>query len=110
MKVEVKTNWSLSAWCMYCIITHNTPNGKSFWRTLSTRRVPSTQHILPHSLHHDNTSVAYAIFCLNYLVKTARPDAMDVGFLMQQFGSDMCLVLSAYYTTVWICQNFSKVN
>ena len=27
------------------------------------------------------------------LMKTTRPDAMDVGFLMWQFGGDTCLIL-----------------
>ena len=27
------------------------------------------------------------------LMKTARPDAMDVGFLVWQFGGDTCLIL-----------------
>ena len=28
-----------------------------------------------------------------WLMKTARPDAMDVGFLVWQFGGDTCLML-----------------
>ena len=31
------------------------------------------------------------------LMKTARPDAMDVGFLVWQFGGDTCLILPILY-------------